>query len=294
MKTAAHPLDGAATARLFQDAKPSPKTVRERARDAKDRQPGHFGSVDGALRFFRNIRMPASGRWAFKSVDKAASSSALRFLFEMEFGVPLTVAHDSTTDINTDTIAHLSLGADLFRTPLEIADGTAQMAQALRLATVRDPGRRAVSSFLYICRTQDQRSGWMVQDRLRLSALTGFDWNRHPRTRDGFLRFLDYVDYAHTDAEGGGRPVNTHWMRQTWLIRPAIFKPDLLGRTEAMDLFYAEVADRLGRALPQGWTGPHTNAQDPEPGADLLTDGTVRRRIAGVYAQDFVEFDYDT
>lgn len=283
----------ASAERLFTGNRPSAKVLRDRARAYSEARPGAFQSVDAALRHFRSIRVPASLAWAYKSIDKAASSSALRFLFEIEFGVPLTVSAESNTDINTDVVAHLSYGADVFRTPLELRAGPDCLDGALRLATVRHPGKRAMSAFLYLCRTQDLRSTWMVHDRLRLSALTGFDWRRHPRTLDGFLRFLDYVDAAHRAEAAGGRPVNTHWMRQRWLMRPELFRPVLIGRTEAMAPFYAEVAARLDRPLPADWTGPHTNAQPAEPGADFLAAPAARRRIAEVYGEDFEEFGYD-
>lgn len=280
-------------AAIFAGTRPAPGPTRAALNAAVARNPGAFRDRHDAERHFGSIRVPASFRWAFKSIDKAASSSALRFLFELEFGVPLTVEVTPPADINTDAIAHMAYDADVLRTPLEVRRGIARLEKALRLATTRDPAARAVSGFLYICRTQDQRAMWMVQDRLRLSALTGFDWQRHPRTLNGFLRFLDYVEAAHEAHLAGGRPVNTHWQAQWLLMQPAVFRPHLIGRTEAMGAFYAEVAARLDRPLPAGWSGPHTNAQRDEPATDLLESPAARERIGRIYARDFEEFGYD-
>lgn len=280
-------------AAVFADQRPAPASARAMLDGAVARHPTALHNRRMAAQHFRSIRVPASHRWAFKSIDKSASSSALRFLFELEFGVPLTVEVTPPADINTDAIAHMAYDADLLRTPLEVPDGINRLESALRLATARHPAARAVSGFLYLCRTQDQRAMWMVEDRLRLSALTGFDWTRHPRTLDGFIRFLDYVEAAHEAHLSGGRRVNSHWQAQWLLMQPAVFRPHLIGRTEAMGAFYAEVAARLDRPLPAGWSGPHTNAQRGEPPTDLLDSPEVRALIGRIYARDFEEFGYD-
>lgn len=279
--------------RLFFHRKPTWEQRKPALEALVARFPAEFKRPIDADAYLSNIRMPASLRWAYKSNDKAGSSSVKRFLFQLEFGVPLTVAITPPTDINEDAAPHHLAMASLFLSPDDVPGGIpALLDGALRLATVRDPATRAVSSFTYLCRSQEKSSVWFANDRLRLSALTGFDWTRHMHTVDGFLRFIDYVEASHHHAAAGGLPVNTHWLSQVCAVRPDLFRPDIVGRTENLPDFFSTVAQRLGHPPPQHDDIPHTNRQ-PGDRADTLLTPATRSRIAQVYAADYQAFGYD-
>lgn len=268
--------------------------VRQEVEAVREKHVPALPTADAVRWFLDNIRMPRDVSWALKSVDKAGSSSCLRFLFELQFGVPLTVAADAAWDINPDAVSHLTFEAGVFRRPFDFEGGTTALFEtSLRLATVRHPSTRALSAFLYLCKSQELQSTWFVNERLRLSALTGFDWTRHSRTPDGFVRFLDYVAASAEAARNGGLSVNSHWRAQWDLIRPGLFRPDLIGRTETLADFFIEIAARLGRPLPENWVAPHTNRQGYDSTDSFLGYPGVSDRLLALYRQDYEGFGYE-
>lgn len=253
--------------------------------------PGSFATNDAAGQYLRRIHLPASGRWAFLNNGKAGTSSARRLLFRLEFGVPLSVAWDVSDDINSDAVAHRLQGpSGILRQAAQIAEPMERLDAALRLTTVRHPLDRALSAFDYLCRSHELRHVWFVQDRLRMNALVGFDWDRHPRTAEGFARFLDYA--AQIIALAGPQAVDPHWRPQIDNILPDIFRPDLVGRLEDLQGFFAEVAGRLGQALPEGEGRRPSNRQEHRSErAGLLTPAN-RAAIERLYAADFEWLGY--
>lgn len=70
-------------------------------------------------------------------------------------------------------------------------------------------------------------------------------------------------------------------------MRPELFKPDLIGRTENLAPFFRQIADRLGQSWPADWQPPQSNRQTPPfDRASLLTPATLRL-IETVFEQDF-------
>jgi hypothetical protein len=242
--------------------------------------------------FFRYVFTPRSNRWAFLSSGKTGTTSAIGMLFELEFGVPLTAAAGSLTDMNRDGAVHHTIEAGVFRALHQRADidcMTTYLRSTLRIATVRHPTDRAWSAFRYLCRSQDLAHPQFAHDRIRLCATTGFDWTRHARSRDGFLLFLDYVALALS--ETGGMPVNNHWRPQVMDIRPDLFPPDILGRMEDPAAFAAALQARLE---PSVRLAPRAlNRSDDSDRPDWLSERAVRARLEQVYAADYEAFRYD-
>ena len=240
--------------------------------------------------FLSRITVPASLRWAFLTNDKCATSSTLRCLFQLEFGVPLTVALDTSDDINPDSVVHRLHQASVLRKLIELKRGVEILPAALRLTTVRHPATRALSAFFYLCATQDRKHAWMADDRLRMNAIVGFDWDTDCRTLPGHVKFLRYID--HSLQHNQQLRVNPHWRPQVSNIRPQVFRPDLVGRVEDMAPFFHQLAERLGQPLPAGWVEPRANSQPPRD-ADAFDSPEIRALIARIYQADFEQFGYD-
>lgn len=248
--------------------------------------PEALPSNEAAAQYLRRIHVPASLRWAFLNNGKAGTSSSRRLLFQLEFGVPLTVAWDVSDDINSDAVAHRLQGpSGILRPAALIADPLNRLAGSLRLTTVRHPLDRALSAFEYLCKSHDLRHSWFVQDRLRMNAMVGFDWDRHPRTAEGFSRFLDYA--GQTIATAGAQAVDPHWRPQIDNILPDIFRPDLIGRLEDLPAFFSAVAERLDQKLPEEAGLPRSNRQDYRSDRASLLTPANRAAIASLYAADF-------
>lgn len=253
--------------------------------------PDLLPDTDAAAQYLRRIHVPASMRWAFLNNGKAGTSSARRLLFQLEFGVPLTVAWDVADDINSDAVAHRLQGpSGILRQAAQIANPVARLGTALRLTTVRHPVTRALSAFDYLCRSHELRHVWFVQERLRMNALVGFDWDRHPRTADGLARFLDYI-HQHA-AISGPQALDPHWRPQVENILPRIFLPDLVGRLEDLPAFFAAVAERLDQPLPDDASLPRSNRQERRSDRAALLTAANRAAIARIYAADFEWLGY--
>lgn len=251
----------------------------------RTRFPGHFASTEEVAVLMRSIHLPASLRWAFLNNGKAGSSSARRFLFELEFGVPLTVAWDVPQDINSDAVVHNMQGSSgILRQAVALPGMMETVEGALRLVTARHPVARALSAFDYLCLSHDRRHSWFVQDRLRMNALVRFDWDRDPRTATGFGKFLDYIALIRELA--GRAEVNPHWRAQVENVVPAVYRPDVIGRVEDMGAFYRQVAERLDQPLPATLAGEANRQSHRSSRADLLTPASLRA-IERVYAADF-------
>lgn len=259
--------------------------------DTVGRFPGIFASRDTAAAYMNQIIMPHSRRWAYCGNGKSGTSSTKRFLFELEFATPLTAGLKLTSDINPDVAAHHLATADVFRPVSFMGKGLDAINNTLRLTTVRHPAARAVSAFLYLCRSDDESHVWFARDRLRMNALVGFDWNRDTKTASGFVKFLRFIEI--TIAEAGADTVNAHWRPQVDNIKPEIFRPHLVGHTENLESFYRAIARRLDRPLAPDWHAPIANrAESTDTGSALLTPEAVRL-LNRIYRADFDTFGYD-
>ena len=234
-----------------------------------DMYPGAFSGLDEVAAYLGRIIVPASRTWAYTANNKCGTTTTKRLLFELEFGVPLTVEQDAVDDINKDIVPHKLMPAHIFRFMSVLPRAPEALNAALRLVTVRHPLARAVSAFHYLCETQDQRHTWMVADRLRMNAMVGFDWHHDSRTAAGFVKFLRYIEAVRDLA--GVAQINAHWRPQFDLARPDVLEPHLIGRSENLWPFFVELADRLGRPLPASYANLRANAQDRSGMTDILT-----------------------
>ncbi len=247
--------------------------------------PSLFARPDDAQPFLRSIHLPASLRWSFLNNGKAATSTARRFLFQMEFGTPLTTAWVVPQDINPDSVVHNLQGpSGILRPLIAINNPMETLSRSLRIATVRHPVARAVSAFEYLCRSHDLAHSWFAQDRLRMNAVVGFDWDSDTRTATGFLKFLDYIIWMQSEA--GRYSINAHWRPQIDNIIPALYRPDILGRVEAMADFFHQVAQRLDQPLPADFDLSPANSQSYADRSAWLTEA-ARARLRALYAADF-------
>lgn len=271
---------------VFYNIEARPKRRQEMVDELVRRHPDEFPIPEHAQRLLVHVFAPASRRWVYAGNGKTGTSSTKRFLFELEFGVPLTVHLEADHDINPDAQSHMLARAGVFRPLIAMPDGLATMDKALRLTTARHPVARALSSFRYLCLSDRLKHVWLIHDRMRMNAVVGFDWRRDPDTPDGFRKFLDYARFV--QAQAGTLLPDPHWCCQVDNIRPAVFKPDLVGRTERLDSFFREIAERLGSPLPTGWTAPRANQQSyDEAYFETLVEGDTRRLIGEVFARDF-------
>lgn len=251
--------------------------------------PDAFSGLDEVVAYLGRILVPASRTWAFTANNKCGTTTTKRLLFELEFGTPLTVELEASDDINTDVVPQKLQGAKIFRSLATLPRAPEVLKSALRLTTVRHPASRVLSAFLYICETQAQKHPWMLQDRLRLNAMVGFDWRHDSRSAAGFVKFLRFIELVRDQA--GIAHVNPHWRPQFGLIRPDVLEPNLIGRAENLAPFFSELAARLDRPLPAQFTTLHANRQDKSGAADLMTP-EAEALITAIFAQDYTWLGY--
>ncbi|MEM6739928.1 MAG: sulfotransferase family 2 domain-containing protein [Pseudomonadota bacterium] len=282
------------TAAVFTDTAPGWPAQRAMLARARAAHGAAFRNEEALTQWFRFILLPASGAWAFKPNGKTGTTSLLHALFELEFGVPLTVSHHEPDGILEDHAVHCLAEARVF-SPLTALRGAPcaldVLEKALRLTIVRHPLSRALSAFRYLCRADARAVSRFLRERLRMNAITGFDWQRDPDTPDGFRRFLDFV--AHELEHQASLPLDWHIGPQVLNVRPEIFQPDLVGRTEDVPAFLAEIAARLDRPLPERLrrAAPRNRAAMRPP--DWAGDRALQARVAQVFAADFDAFGYD-
>ncbi|MCA0922772.1 sulfotransferase family 2 domain-containing protein [Pseudooceanicola nanhaiensis] len=269
----------------------------QKQRRAKDFYTDHEALLvdeKDAYSFLDYIFTPADKSWAYLPSGKTGTSSTLAFLFHLTTGHPLTAHLQQLNGMNPDQAAHELHRTMVFCSLLARGDKirpARYLQRTLKLATVRDPMARAISGFRYLCQADARGMTQFYTDRARMSALTGFDWNRHPDTPEGFERFLDYlrIDLVHH----ADRPVDSHFRPQVLNIRPALFVPDLIGRCEDLGAFFTAIADRLGRALPEGaLEAPARNRGTGPERADLVSQ-QARQLVAEIFAADYEAFGYD-
>ncbi|GAB1364534.1 hypothetical protein MASR1M32_37700 [Rhodobacter sp.] len=273
---------------LFFPPPADPATVVQRAGAFAAAHPGAFSGPEDARTHLHDICLPASGRWAYAMTTKAASSSMKRLLFQLEFGQPLTTDVNDPNDLNGDAATTRLLDTGLFARAYEVADPAATLAGALRITTVRDPALRAVSAFKHLCRAHSRSDIPFYAERLHISAVTGLDWAKDSYRGAGLERFLTFIDWAYTS--GRTDLVDPHWRRQTEIIRPAIFRPDITARVEDLPL-PAPDCRATGQTPARGLRHPHANASPAATGRDLLTPA-AEALITRIYAADYEAFGY--
>lgn len=279
------------SAKLFHTPLPQGRKKQAIVEQAMARFPKVLRNKNIAQDFLSHSFTPASKQWVYKGNGKSGTTSTKKFLFLLEFGVPLSTHLKVTTDINPDVAAHRLGQSGVLRKLIHIDNGIDLLDNALTLTTVRHPTKRAVSAFHYLCQSHEQAHVWFASDRLRMNAAVSFDWDTDTHTAKGLEKFLDYI--ALEQDQGPTYAINPHWRPQTANVLPQILRPDLIGRTENLKQFYQDIADRLDSPLPTDWDMPHANkAVFSQPWPDILTPACMTR-IRDVYAADFERFDYE-
>jgi hypothetical protein len=255
---------------------------------------GQFSSASAIKQYLKLIILPPSRAWRYQLNGKTGNTFTLNLLFELDHGHSFQghVAPSETGNQHPHFALFAQVGTGLLDTALNRTESWQAFRDfpGLRLATVRNPYQRAVSGFRYLCRSHEVGDRRFLPERLRLMALTGFDFERDHGTVQGFDRFLRYIqDFADTF---GADAVDPHWRSQALHIRPDLYRPDIVGRTEEMASFAAEVARRLGRPLVSDLAQLNCNPSTSGVQGDLLSSAHVRRRIEQIYADDFTLFEY--
>ncbi|EWS66442.1 hypothetical protein Y695_00265 [Hydrogenophaga sp. T4] len=182
--------------RLFVNREAPPKRRSQTLEDFARTYKGAFSSLEDTQHYFAHLFTPASRRWLYAGNGKSGTTSTKRFLFELEFGIPLTVHLVAEHDINSDAQSHMLAKAGIFRPLTALPDAIKVFNTALRITTARHPVARALSSFRYLCLSDQLKHSWLVSDRMRMNAMVGFDWNRDPDTNGGFRKFLQYAELS--------------------------------------------------------------------------------------------------
>lgn len=258
-----------------------------------------FAHQHHMVRYLQDFISPPSGRWIFKSNGKSGTSTTLAFLFWAEFGASLTTSLIEADNAHEDSLPHRLTNMNVFRFVHQRSDINwlpGYLGEATYLTTVRHPVTRLVSAFNYLCRSHDLSISQFAGDRVRLSALTGFDWTTHAGTTEGFTRFLDYIDYSL--ANNTSLMVESHWAPQFNTIRPDILAPTLIGKCEDFDSFFRQLADRfdLPRDIAATFAEKPRNVgtyQGRDATQDYVAAPDTRNRIRDLYAKDFEAFGYD-
>lgn len=86
----------------------------------------------------------------YLSNAKSGTTSTKTYLFNFEFGTPLTVHFEPPRDINPEAMAHALQPSGVFRSIPNLPKRLKTLREALRLVTARHPSARAVSSFRYL------------------------------------------------------------------------------------------------------------------------------------------------
>lgn len=276
---------------LFQ--MPVGREKRDRAiKETMQRFPGQFRTSSIASEYLFRIILPPSRRWAYKPVAKCGSSSLLKLLFEIEFETKFTVKITNEDDnINDAHQSHVIANSRVFGRALEygysLHDVRLDARFGERIVLVRDPYSRLVSAWEYICLSHAKRSRRFEFDRLRLSAVCGFDWDKHPHTVYGLRLFLDYVQ-AEMAAVGTDN-VNEHWRPQYDAIKPEAFGPSIVGKLEKLQEFLSEMSRKLecnaGIELPRENFGPESDRMKYDV-------KEIRNGCETVYKNDYNYFEY--
>jgi Sulfotransferase family len=253
---------------LFPTASPekTPSVVAELLRT----HPKSFSDAAAATRFLQLVYFPASRRWRYQLNGKSGNTFTLNLLFELEFGSRFTSHLVEASNQHPDFALFQLPVARLLSNALKAHDSLPAVLDfpGLSIATVRNPFTRARSGFHYLCRSHALGDRRFLPERLRLNALSEFDWENDAGTPGGFIKFLDYLTMM--AAREGADKFDPHWMPQHLHIRPDLYKPDLIGRTEDLTRFATELAQRLDRPLPD-LDGMKQNRNEKNA-ADLYAD----------------------
>ncbi len=260
----------------------------------QEAHPGRFATAKAARRYISLIWFPPSRAWRYQLNGKSGNTFVLNLLFELEYRVPFRCnANPAETGNQHPDFALFSVPhAQLWSNSVKQEDDLDAVLDfpGLSLATVRNPYTRLVSGFFYLCRSHELSDRRFLPERIRLNALTGMDWDKEANTPAGFERFLNYI--RDISENFGPEDLDAHWLPQALHIRPDIYKPDLVGRTEDLPKFAKDLCKQLDRPQPKSLAGLRRNASKRIDHDAFLSDPALRRIIEEVYASDFELFDY--
>lgn len=241
-----------------------------------------FPEKSDMVRYLDALTMPASGGWTFGRIPKNGTTTVLSALHYLEFGTPLTAQVEARNNTNEDNAPHMLDQAGVFMSPIQTDHSPKTIKESLRLTVLRNPAERALSSFKYLCRSQELKTTHFAPLRLRIAAISGLDWQEHLYAPAGFNRFLDYIEINLTNTSF---PLDRHIAPQTYSLPRDIFKPYMIGRTEDMKRFLIGLADEFEDRLPQHILNTHNNANVAEL-PFRLTRATLTR-LEDLFAQDY-------
>lgn len=228
------------------------------------------------------VTLPASGRWAYGRIPKTGTNTVLALLHYLEFGVEITTQIADPANASADTAPHRLADAGVFMPVLRTTHAPAVLDSAFRFTLLRHPVRRTLSSFAYLCRSHDLATSQLAPVRLRLTAMTGFDWTRDPHTQTGLLKFLDFVEESLATTR---LRLDRHMAPQSAALPRKIFAPHLTGRLEEMPAFASRLAALFGtQSVPDHLTQTPRNATTHAP---LTVDAPAQSRIETLFADDF-------
>ena len=86
--------------------------------------------------------------------------------------------------------------------------------------------------------------------------------------------------------------MDSHFRPQVLNILPDVFRPDLIGRCEDLPGFFAQIAERLDRPVPEGALEARALNVQKIPNRDQFDTPGLRQRVADVFAADYDQFNY--
>lgn len=254
-----------------------------------------FSDERDAVRYLKNIWYPKSKNWSYPLNGKAGNTFTLDLLFEIEFGFNFTSVFNTPANHHPDFAVFQQMNAGLLTNPVKdrLSLNEFETLPGVRIATVRNPFKRAVSSFRYFCRSHQFADQRFSLERVRINALEGFDWGKDPLTAIGFKKFVRYVYFT---KEALPRVyVDAHWAPQTWNIQPDIFAPNLIGKVEDMSSFATAVRAELASEQPAAKGEGRKNKSDyADRDVDYFADAEVSQMLRQIYESDFERFEYET
>lgn len=204
----------------------------------------------------------------------------------MEFGKDITTSVVTQNNISTDMSPHLLDKAGIFMSPLQAHHNPARFEHSLRFTVIRDPVKRAVSSFRYLCRAHEEHSPHFAPLRLRMSALVGFDWETDINSTVGLEKMVSYVALAMADKQ---ILLDPHIAPQTASLHPALFRPYMTGRMEELPRFLSNLAEELGATE---FRAPKNKMRNAGGGHNaIMVNRRLRTLIEEVFREDMDWYD---
>ncbi len=240
-----------------------------------------FTNKAAMVRFLDSLSLPSTGAWAYARIPKTGTHSVLDALHQLEFGYPLTTKVTLPNNISSNMAPHMLDEAGVFMSPLQSHHTSETLRAAMRFTVIREPVARAMSSFRYLCKSHELASRQLAPVRLRLTAMTGFNWDTHVNTPIGLEKMVIFV--AESLANPGFK-LDRHIAPQSTSLPRDFFQPYMTGRTEELPRFLDNLADEFGIAsthrsrfaMRNAATGPDTFA----------VTRRLRQTIEDAYAED--------